>query len=25
MVTHDAHQAEQTERIVRLFDGRMVN
>ena len=25
MVTHDARQAEQTERIVRLFDGRMVN
>jgi putative ABC transport system ATP-binding protein len=25
MVTHDAHQAEQTERTVRLFDGRMVN
>ena len=25
MVTHDAHQAEQTERVVRLFDGRMVN
>jgi putative ABC transport system ATP-binding protein len=24
MVTHDARQAEQTERIVRLFDGRMV-
>jgi putative ABC transport system ATP-binding protein len=25
MVTHDAHQAEQTERVVRLFDGRQVN
>jgi putative ABC transport system ATP-binding protein len=25
MVTHDPRQAEQTERIVRLFDGRMVN
>jgi putative ABC transport system ATP-binding protein len=25
MVTHDAHQAERTERTVRLFDGRMVN
>ncbi len=25
MVTHDAHQAEQTDRIVRLFDGRMVS
>ena len=25
MVTHDARQAEQTERIVRLFYGRMVN
>ena len=25
MVTHDSHQADQTERIVRLFDGRMVN
>ena len=24
MVTHDARQAEQTERIVRLFDGRLV-
>jgi putative ABC transport system ATP-binding protein len=24
MVTHDPRQAEQTERIVRLFDGRMV-
>ncbi len=24
MVTHDSRQAEQTERIVRLFDGRMV-
>ncbi len=24
MVTHDPHQAEQTERIVRLFDGRLV-
>ncbi len=25
MVTHDPHLAEQTERIVRLFDGRQVN
>ena len=25
MVTHDPRQAEQTERIVRLFDGRKVN
>jgi len=25
MVTHDARLAEQTERIVRLFDGRQVN
>jgi len=25
MVTHDARQAEKTERIVRLFDGRRVN
>jgi putative ABC transport system ATP-binding protein len=25
MVTHDPRQAEQTERIVRLFDGRMVS
>jgi len=25
MVTHDARQAEKTERIVRLFDGRQVN
>ena len=25
MVTHDPRQAEQTERIVRLFDGRQVN
>jgi putative ABC transport system ATP-binding protein len=25
MVTHDMRQAEQTERIVRLFDGRQVN
>jgi putative ABC transport system ATP-binding protein len=25
MVTHDPHQAEQTGRTVRLFDGRMVN
>jgi putative ABC transport system ATP-binding protein len=25
MVTHDQHLAEMTERIVRLFDGRMVN
>ena len=25
MVTHDAHQAEQSDRIVRLFDGRMVS
>ena len=25
MVTHDAQKAEQTERIVRLFDGRQVN
>jgi putative ABC transport system ATP-binding protein len=24
MVTHDARQAEQTERIIRLFDGRLV-
>jgi putative ABC transport system ATP-binding protein len=24
MVTHDARQAERTERIVRLFDGRLV-
>jgi putative ABC transport system ATP-binding protein len=25
MVTHDSHQAEKTERVVRLFDGRQVN
>ena len=25
MVTHDQQKAEQTERIVRLFDGRQVN
>jgi putative ABC transport system ATP-binding protein len=25
MVTHDQHKADQTERIVRLFDGRQVN
>ena len=25
MVTHDARQAEKTDRIVRLFDGRQVN
>jgi putative ABC transport system ATP-binding protein len=25
MVTHDQHKAEQTGRIVRLFDGRQVN
>jgi putative ABC transport system ATP-binding protein len=25
IVTHDPRQAEQTERIVRIFDGRMVN
>ena len=25
MVTHDPRQAEKTERIVRLFDGRQVN
>jgi len=25
MVTHDARQAEQTERIIRLFDGRLVS
>jgi putative ABC transport system ATP-binding protein len=25
MVTHDARQAEKTGRIVRLFDGRIVN
>jgi len=25
MVTHDARQAEKTERIIRLFDGRMVS
>jgi putative ABC transport system ATP-binding protein len=25
MVTHDPHQAQKTERIVRLFDGRQVN
>jgi putative ABC transport system ATP-binding protein len=25
MVTHDPHLSEQTERIVRLFDGRQVN
>jgi putative ABC transport system ATP-binding protein len=25
MVTHDAHQAAHTDRIVRLFDGRIVN
>jgi len=25
MVTHDGHQAQQTERIIRLFDGRRVN
>jgi putative ABC transport system ATP-binding protein len=25
MVTHDPHQAEQTERVIRLFDGRQVN
>jgi len=25
MVTHDAHLAEQTTRILRLFDGRQVN
>jgi putative ABC transport system ATP-binding protein len=25
MVTHDPRQADQTERIVRLFDGRMVS
>ena len=25
MVTHDQRQAENTERIVRLFDGRLVN
>ncbi len=24
MVTHDSRQAEQTERIIRLFDGRLV-
>ena len=24
MVTHDPRQAEQTERTVRLFDGRQV-
>ena len=24
MVTHDARQAEKTERIIRLFDGRLV-
>lgn len=25
MVTHDSHQAEKTERVIRLFDGRQVN
>jgi putative ABC transport system ATP-binding protein len=25
MVTHDQQKAEQTERIVRLFDGRQVH
>ena len=25
MVTHDQQKADQTERIVRLFDGRQVN
>jgi putative ABC transport system ATP-binding protein len=25
MVTHDPRQAEKTERIVRLFDGRQVS
>ena len=25
MVTHDQHQAQKTQRIVRLFDGRQVN
>jgi putative ABC transport system ATP-binding protein len=25
MVTHDRHKAEQTNRIVRMFDGRQVN
>ena len=25
MVTHDARQAEKTGRVVRLFDGRLVN
>jgi putative ABC transport system ATP-binding protein len=25
MVTHDPRLSEQTERIVRLFDGRQVN
>jgi putative ABC transport system ATP-binding protein len=25
MVTHDQQKAEQTGRIVRLFDGRQVN
>src|ERR1044072_189309 len=25
MVTHDARQADKTERVVRLFDGRQVN
>ncbi|MEO8521229.1 MAG: ABC transporter ATP-binding protein [Acidobacteriota bacterium] len=25
MVTHDQHKADQTERVVRLFDGRQVN
>jgi putative ABC transport system ATP-binding protein len=25
MVTHDSRQADKTQRIVRLFDGRQVN
>jgi predicted ABC-type transport system involved in lysophospholipase L1 biosynthesis ATPase subunit len=25
MVTHDPRQAEKTQRIVRLFDGRQVD
>jgi putative ABC transport system ATP-binding protein len=25
MVTHDQQKADQTQRIVRLFDGRQVN
>jgi putative ABC transport system ATP-binding protein len=25
MVTHDPRQAEKTNRIIRLFDGRQVN